>query len=53
MTLEQPGLGSDPPNGSGWERGATIQVLYEGAQGTCEEIQRPFPYTRTGRQGVL
>ena len=23
MTLEQPGLGSDPPNESGWERGAT------------------------------
>ena len=24
MTLEQPGLGSDPPNGSGQERGATV-----------------------------
>ena len=23
MTLEQPGLGSDPPNGLGRERGAT------------------------------
>ena len=23
MTLEQPGLGLDPPNGSGRERGAT------------------------------
>ena len=25
MTLEQLGLGSDPPNGSGRERGATIK----------------------------
>ena len=24
MTLEQPGLGSDPPNRSGRERGATL-----------------------------
>ena len=24
MTLEQPGLGLDPPNESGWERGATF-----------------------------
>ena len=28
MTLEQPGLGSDPPNGSGRERGAT-PYLYD------------------------
>ena len=27
MTLEQPGLGSDPPNGSGRERGATARLL--------------------------
>ena len=24
MTLKQPGLDSDPPNGSGQERGATV-----------------------------
>ena len=27
MTLEQPGLGSDQPNGSGQEMGATYRVL--------------------------
>ena len=33
MTLEQPRLGSDPPNESGWERGAissNITKLYMG-----------------------
>ena len=29
MTLEQPELGSDPPNGSGQERGATVPTLME------------------------
>ena len=29
MTLEQLGLGSDPPNGLGWERGATLKVVLE------------------------
>ena len=27
MTLEQPRLGSDPPNGSGRERGATERAV--------------------------
>ena len=27
MALEQPGLGSDPPNGLGWERGAIKWVF--------------------------
>ena len=30
MTLEQPGLGSDLPNGSGRERGATLDQLVGG-----------------------
>ena len=28
MTFEQPGLGSDPPNGSNWERGATPPIIH-------------------------
>ena len=30
MTLEQPGLSSDPPNGSGWQRGATDEHMLYG-----------------------
>ena len=48
MTLEQPGLGSNPPNGSGRERGVTLCLVYEGVLlklfdlKTKEELNSPI-----------
>ena len=51
MTLEQPELGSDPPNGSCWERVLQFKSFMKVHKGLVRRYKGPFPIL--GRVGKV